>query len=48
MKGKLTILIITIITSTIVSFSQESDTLKTDDILKMSFADLIYMQIQSY
>lgn len=47
MKGKLTILIVTIITSTVVSFSQESDTLKTDDILKMSFADLMNMKVIS-
>ncbi len=47
MKGKLTILIITALISAIASFSQETDTLKSDDVLKMSFADLMNMKVVS-
>ncbi|MDX9881320.1 MAG: TonB-dependent receptor [Prolixibacteraceae bacterium] len=47
MKGKLAILIASLIVPAFVSFSQGSDTLKTEDILKMSFADLMNMKVIS-
>ena len=48
MKRNLSTLIVIIITGFIsISFSQETDTLKTDDILKMSFTDLMNMKVVS-